>query len=387
MLKILINATPCAIGGGVQVALGAIREAMACATGRRWELFLAVTPVVAKALGDEPLKAGVPMEVFSIGPGRVWGGRMTRSRLKVICKEWRPDMVFTVFGPSYVRFPVPEFMGFADGFSITPERGCYANHSFVSRIPAWLKANAKRLCLRSAGRFWVETETAKKGLCRRAWINPDCVDVVPNGVNAAFAAALFGAEPEESGDILLLGAGYPHKNHALIVPVSRGLEKSLPDMSWRFVVTLPQDSPAWSALREAMAAAGLSHRIFNRGVLNLAECAAAFESALIVFHPSLLEIFSATYVEAMAAGRPLAVSDRAFAREVCGDAAAYFDPLDATAAAGVLRDLLTRPELRAAHAASGRERLRLFPDAAVKNGLLCDLIDSFAARYSKKPYG
>ena len=45
--------------------------------------------------------------------------------------------------------------------------------------------------------------------------------------------------------------------------------------------------------------------------------------------PTLLESFSATYIDSMALGVPIFTSDRDFARDVCGDAAWYFDPLNA----------------------------------------------------------
>jgi glycosyltransferase involved in cell wall biosynthesis len=381
MIKLLINATPCAVGGAVQVALGFIREAMTQAKKRNWELFLAVSPAVGTALEDEISGTGVRMEIFRVGPGSLIAGRATRARLKALCREWKADMVFTVFGPSYVRFPVPEFMGFADGFAIIPMKGCYANHAWKSLPVAWLKANAKRFFLRSAKAFWVETETARAGLCRRAWISPDRVSVVSNGVNGLFAWALLEGAPADTGDMLVMGAGYPHKNHRLLPAVARLLEERLSQHPWRFVVTLPDDAPAWLQLRADLERSGLSKRVINRGVLTLVQCAEAYEEATLVFHPSLLEIFSAGYVEAMAARRPLLVSDRSFSREICADAAGYFEPTDPVSAADCLEKVLTDEALRHRLVAAGTERLKSFPDASAKNGKLCDLIDAFAKEH------
>ena len=44
--------------------------------------------------------------------------------------------------------------------------------------------------------------------------------------------------------------------------------------------------------------------------------------------PTLLESFSATYIEAMFHGKTILTSDLDFARDVCGEAAFYFDPLN-----------------------------------------------------------
>ena len=58
-----------------------------------------------------------------------------------------------------------------------------------------------------------------------------------------------------------------------------------------------------------------------------------YRNSDICFIPSVLETFSATYVEAMATGRPIVASDLDFAHAVCQESAVYFDPRDPVAAA------------------------------------------------------
>ncbi len=383
--SILVNAAACALGGAVQTSIGFIREAIAEADARGWSLTLAVSPPVAEMVASEAHAAGVPMEVFEIGPGPILSGWRTRCRLWHLAMDSKAQVVFTVFGPSYVRFPVPELMGLADGFAIAPVVGCYANHSWFEFLSTWGKSALKRLALHTGDYFWVETETAKAGLLRHAGVRPGQVAVISNGVNSLFVNALMGVPPSTTGDILLLGSGSAHKNHKLILSVTRLLEKCLPDNNWRFVVTLSPNSELWHELYEGIAKVGLAHRLHNLGILNLMECAAAFESATVVFHPSLLEIFSATYIEAMAARRPLAASDRPFAHEICGDAAIYFDPLSSQSATNVLSDLLTKITLRGVLVDAGTRRLSLFPDDRQKNSMMCHLLAQFVHDFSDHP--
>ena len=61
--------------------------------------------------------------------------------------------------------------------------------------------------------------------------------------------------------------------------------------------------------------------------MGLSEIESVYEAVDAVFMPTLLESYSATFLECMAYKKPLLVSDREFAREICGDAAIYFDPL------------------------------------------------------------
>ena len=51
------------------------------------------------------------------------------------------------------------------------------------------------------------------------------------------------------------------------------------------------------------------------------------ENDIFVF-PSLVESFGHPLVEAMASGLPIIASDIPVHREICADAAVYFDPLD-----------------------------------------------------------
>lgn len=74
--------------------------------------------------------------------------------------------------------------------------------------------------------------------------------------------------------------------------------------------------------------------------------------------PTLLESFSGTYLEAMKAGCPILTSDRDFAREVCGEAALYFDPLDADSIVRTILRLRDEPGLRQRLIAAGQKRLQ-----------------------------
>ncbi len=73
----------------------------------------------------------------------------------------------------------------------------------------------------------------------------------------------------------------------------------------------------------------------NGSAINVGNIAASRVIALIdqcdgVVLPSLVETFGLNCLEAWFAEKPYFVSDLAFAREVCGDAAVYFNPLDAS---------------------------------------------------------
>jgi len=67
--------------------------------------------------------------------------------------------------------------------------------------------------------------------------------------------------------------------------------------------------------------------IVNKGYVSPRDVPALYRDCDIVVSPSLLECFSALYAEAIFMKKPLIVSDFSFSREICKNAALYFDAL------------------------------------------------------------
>ena len=82
-----------------------------------------------------------------------------------------------------------------------------------------------------------------------------------------------------------------HKNLGIMVPVSEYLERVHPDFRFRFVLTCNEAPfPLPEHLRK--------HFVFI-GKVDVAECPNLYEQADIMFMPTLMECFTATYPEAM----------------------------------------------------------------------------------------
>jgi len=85
-------------------------------------------------------------------------------------------------------------------------------------------------------------------------------------------------------------------------------------------------------------------RVILAGRLSDAEIAALLGGPRALVFPSLYEGFGIPPLEAMTLGCPVIASDIPATREVCADAALYFDPADDAALTAHMAELLSRPD-------------------------------------------
>jgi len=159
--------------------------------------------------------------------------------------------------------------------------------------------------------------------------------------------------PAVAGDYLLfVGNRHVHKNLRCLFAALKMLSADHPSL--KAVVAGARMAPSDDVDR-AMADPSLSGRIVviegadDDAIRDLYAHAKAF-----VF-PSRMEGFGIPPLEALHAGIPTVCSDIPVLREVCGDAAAYADPLDPADFARKIRELLAAPRTEAA-ALAGRAR-------------------------------
>jgi glycosyltransferase involved in cell wall biosynthesis len=112
------------------------------------------------------------------------------------------------------------------------------------------------------------------------------------------------------------------------------------------------------AVQQALA--GLERRVLLAGEVDDVTLRAYVAHATAFVTASLYEGFGLPPLEAMAAGCPCVVSNAASLPEVCGDAALYCDPRDASSIAARLLEIATNDSARACLIGKGRERARQF---------------------------
>jgi glycosyltransferase involved in cell wall biosynthesis len=112
-------------------------------------------------------------------------------------------------------------------------------------------------------------------------------------------------------------AGYPHKNHKVILEL-KNTHESLKECLHSVIVTLTDD--------ELETLKPLPPWIDTKGRLTLQKSNELYYQVDALIFPSLTESYGLPLIEAMVAGLPIVCSDLPYARCLCGNQAIYFHP-------------------------------------------------------------
>lgn len=157
--------------------------------------------------------------------------------------------------------------------------------------------------------------------------------------------------------LFCLTSYYTHKNLESLVEVYRRWRQELKRTAVIFTIAHGGSRRARAFLR-SIERYDLGEHLVNVGPVAQSELPGYFAASAGLILPTILESFSATYVEAMQYERPILTSDMDFARVICGDAALYFDPFNPESIRDAILQLQRSPELQAQLVARGIERRR-----------------------------
>jgi glycosyltransferase involved in cell wall biosynthesis len=238
-----------------------------------------------------------------------------------------------------------------DGFlaSFAPTGPCFKNNQVITvhdasvyRVPeafswqfrTWYRTVVGKVVRRSPRTMVVSRFAAREA---QQWFGarPGRLDVVCEGWQHMLRFQADDSVLHEHGlargrYVLAVSSPTPSKNFARIVDaVAR-----LADVPVRFVIAGAADSRVFS---RGPACEG--ERIACVGYVTDAQLRSLYEHAMCFVFPSKYEGFGIPALEAMGLGCPVVASAIEAVREVCGDAARYFDPSDGAELARIIREL------------------------------------------------
>jgi len=182
-------------------------------------------------------------------------------------------------------------------------------------------------------------------------LSPERISVVNHGVDPEFFAL---DRSRTEPFVLCVSTLHPHKNLDRLVRAHARAKRD-----WCLTIVGMRGFFA-KQLEQLIADLGVADSVRLTGWIPRDELLQLYAQSRAFVFPSTFEGFGMPVAEALAAGIPVTCSDIPALREVAGDAALFFDPLNEESIAGALDRIFSDEQLRATLTDAGSERARLF---------------------------
>ena len=356
-MKILIDASNLKVGGAIQVSLSVIKQ-LSSDKYQDLDIYYVVSENVYKHAKQFLKKNN--FEIITTDIKTIFPWNKGRRRIKELSESY--DVIFTIFGPTYWGTCGPRHLiGFANPWIVSQHSIAYKKLNVIRRTFTKLKVGIQGYLLWDPLSYYVtETEAIRKLFIKKFNCDNDKIKVVPNCLNYVFN----NLHAEEINDkfnlrslkcikFVTITHNYPHKNLSVIPGVYTELRKL--GVNCKFIITINEND--YEKQSDIFKSATL-----NLGPVSINDCPAIYKYCDILFLPTLLECFTASYLESMKMQLPICTSDLDFARTLCGNAAVYFNPLDAKDIAYKLNKVINDDCLKKKLLRAGDEVIKKFPD-------------------------
>lgn len=368
----MINTSNLYVGGGLQVALSFIHELRELKFKHQYYVFL--SHAAKEQINHNLFTDNFHFYLIEKSPSSLIDRKEMISKLDTLEKEIKPDIIFSVFGPTFWTPKTLHIMGFALPWLINPESAAFSELPFLKRLKKRIEIKYKAYHVKNNADYYVvETEYTKMRLARFYSIAENNIFVVGNTYNAFFDQIEYKKIefPERTSNefrMITISHNYPHKNLKVIKEVIPYLKKQ--KLDYKFVLTI--DKQSYEVLFS-----DVKDYVVNLEPINSDLCPSAYEQCDILFLPTLLECFTASYPEAMKMRKPILTSNLSFAKDICQNAALYFDPLNPKDIANKIIKLSIDQQFQKELILKGVERLQHFETAesrAIKYVEICEKI-------------
>ena len=356
-MRVFINAATLKVGGGKSVAINFLKELNLILENTKLDSAVAIVPNDVDYLSiRSPFIRIIPVPKWLQNP-------LMRFLIMDfwIMKKLKASAANVIYSMGNIAIPekhIPQVLLFHNPHMIYPE-------STIWKLMNWKDAIYNRVSvflfksrLKYADLVLVQTETAGKRLAKyfgikKFVITPNAISLQPKAEN--LIPHNFSPNPQLIY-LFCLSHYYPHKNLEIFIELGKKIkEQNLP---FRIIITLnAKQHTGANQLLQKIENEGLNDVLLNAGAIKMDNVPLWYNSTHALILPTLLESFSGTYIEAMYYERPVFTSDLDFAEEVCGEAAYYFNPMDANNMLEVIKNAFDNPKMMSEKVAIGKTKV------------------------------
>lgn len=369
-MRILINTSNLKVGGGVQVADSICRELYKYT---QHTFVIVVSDALKECANDIGRYPNIKIVCYNL-PSCILSAILGNNVfLDTLISKENIEAVLTVFGPSRWVPKCLHISGFARSQLVLNDSPYWQTLSLLRRIKAYSRKFVMTYLFRKSTTVFYTENSYISAKLKRLFPNSR-VYTVTNNYNQVFDKPdLWDYSiklPEFDGlTLLTISANYPHKNLSIILPTIHHLKKYYPFFKFRFVLTISSEQflPLSNEEKE--------HVVFL-GPVNINQCPYLYKQSDIMFLPTLLECFSASYAEAMKMNVPILTTNLEFAKSLCGNAALYYDSTSAESLAEAIYTISGDTCLREKIIIQGRIQLANFDSTPNRVKKLLSIIEN-----------
>lgn len=345
-MRIIINAVGAKknSGGGFQIALNFVKKALADFDNSS-SLYFLISQDIADNLG---LQKTDRVFVFPNQPDFLGTYRQTQKKISTIEASIKPDVVYSIVAPSYFFFKSKEIMRYTNPWVAHPNKYAISRLTIKEKIRNVIYCQIQKYLMRKCKYFITQTSYTASCIARIANVDISNVRVIENVLPASYQGKCTNKILDDRYlNIISVSAAFPHKNLDIIPDVCEILEHKYGMENVRFHVTLPEDSSIWKNIKDKLSKHKSKNSIINHGRMSQEELSNLYRKMDIMFLPSLLEVFSASILEAMYFEIPIIASRFPFNTNVIKDGGLYFTPCNGEDAAKQINLIVTNNNIKA----------------------------------------
>lgn len=358
-MKFVVEAIGVKSSGGIEVALNLLSRF----PRHRDHTFVALVP-------DLPQYADIGegyqrLFRFPSRAGLVKRHFILNHKVPRICKDETADALLCLGNFSPRKPPCPAVILLQNAWNAYNEPTAEKRLSFRERLTLCYGRRFYRK-LPPQTRVVVQTRVMKERLASYHGLDDLRVETIPSAPPAFERVGYTGCDAVGGAQgvfsFLCLSTYKAHKNLDVLLDAAKVLRR-LSSRPFRCLLTISaQQHPGARKLLARIEKERMQDVLVNIGPVPRAELCKVYARADACILPSLLETVGFAYDEAMHFGLPILTSDRDFARERCGKAATYFDPLDAKSVAQCMAMIMDEDQLRGRLVENGRYLIKQAPN-------------------------
>lgn len=359
-MKILINCSNLRFGGAKTVGLNIINQLK-----QKWVNDDNEIVIIAPSTKDyeQFSGAGVTLEYIAAGYNKPWAKLVLNNiKLPRLAQKHKPAFILSLGNIAFPTHIAPQLLLLHIPYPVYPESIVWKRLSFRYALYLNSMVHLIKKNIKYASYLFVQTETMKKRANQYLKIDMNKIKLLPNSVSFTSIVSTK-AEVRSKNDtikLLLLSKLYPHKNFDILIPLALEIKKRQVHLSITVTIDAGDNSESAQFLKK-VADFHLEHIIVNHGHVPFDKIADIYSAHDGLFLPTLLESFSGTYIESFYFKKPVFTSDMDFAREVCGEAGYYFDPLDEISILDTITSAFKDQETMCSRIKTGEKLCQQFP--------------------------